>query len=306
MKQDLLGLKDLSREEILHILDTAKSMKAIINSPEKKTDHLKGKTVVNLFYENSTRTRMSFELASKYMSANAANITSSGSSVAKGETLIDTAQNLNAMATDILVIRHSMSGAPHMIAPLVSASVINAGDGMHEHPTQALLDMFTMIEKKGSIEGLKVAIIGDITHSRVVRSNIYGLTKLGAEVTVGGPSTLVPQGMEQMGVKVFNNVHEAIVDADVVMGLRIQLERQKKGLFPSVREYSRFFGIDEKRLKLAKPDALVMHPGPVNRGVELSTSVVDGKQSVITEQVTNGVAVRMAAMHLLINNELKS
>ena len=305
MKQDLLGLKDLSREEILHILDTAKSMKAIINSPEKKTDHLKGKTVVNLFYENSTRTRMSFELASKYMSANAANITSSGSSVAKGETLIDTAQNLNAMATDILVMRHSMSGAPNLIAPLVSASVINAGDGMHEHPTQALLDMFTMIEKKGSIEGLKVAIIGDITHSRVVRSNIYGLTRLGAEVTVGGPSTLVPQGMEQMGVKVFNNVREAIVDADVVMGLRIQLERQKKGLFPSVREYSRFFGVDETRLKLAKPDALIMHPGPVNRGVELSTSVVDGKQSVITEQVTNGVAVRMAAMPLLANNELR-
>ena len=305
MKQDLLGLKDLSREEILHILDTAKSMKAIITSPEKKTDYLKGKTVVNLFYENSTRTRMSFELASKYMSANAANITSSGSSVAKGETLIDTAQNLNAMATDILVMRHSMSGAPNLIAPLVSASVINAGDGMHEHPTQALLDMFTMIEKKGSIEGLKVAIIGDITHSRVVRSNIYGLTRLGAEVTVGGPSTLVPQGMEQMGVKVFNNVHEAIVDADVVMGLRIQLERQKKGLFPSVREYSRFFGVDETRLKLAKPDALIMHPGPVNRGVELSTSVVDGKQSVITEQVTNGVAVRMAAMHLLANNELR-
>ena len=305
MKQDLLGLKDLSREEILHILDTAKSMKAIITSPEKKTDHLKGKTVVNLFYENSTRTRMSFELASKYMSANAANITSSGSSVAKGETLIDTAQNLNAMATDILVMRHSMSGAPNLIAPLVSASVINAGDGMHEHPTQALLDMFTMIEKKGSIEGLKIAIIGDITHSRVVRSNIYGLTRLGAEVTVGGPSTLVPQGMEQMGVKVFNNVHEAIVDADVVMGLRIQLERQKKGLFPSVREYSRFFGVDETRLKLAKPDAIVMHPGPVNRGVELSTSVVDGKQSVITEQVTNGVAVRMAVMHLLINNELR-
>ena len=305
MKQDLLGLKDLSREEILHILDTAKSMKAHLTAPIKKTEHLKGKTVVNLFYENSTRTRMSFELASKYMSANAANITSSGSSVAKGETLIDTAENLNAMGTDILVIRHSMSGAPHLIAPLVSASVINAGDGMHEHPTQALLDMFTMLEKKGSIEGLKVAIIGDITHSRVVRSNIYGLTKLGAEVTVGGPSTLMPQGMEQMGVKVFNNVHEAIVDADVVMGLRIQLERQKKGLFPSVREYSRFFGIDETRLKLAKPDALVMHPGPVNRGVELSTSVVDGKQSVITEQVTNGVAVRMAAMHLLVNNELR-
>ncbi len=299
MKHDLLGLKDLTADQIKHILDTAATMKEVVLSPNKKTPHLQGKTVVNLFYENSTRTRMSFELAAKYMSANAANITSSGSSVAKGETLIDTAENINAMGTDILVMRHNMSGAPHLLAPLVSASIVNAGDGMNEHPTQALLDMLTMIEHKGHIEGLKVAIVGDVYHSRVVRSNIHGLTKLGAEVTLGGPTTLMPKGIENMGVKVFDNVHEAIVDADVVMGLRIQLERQKKGLFPSTREYFRFFGIDEARLRLAKPDAIVMHPGPVNRGVELATTVIDGDKSVITNQVTNGVAVRMAVMYLL-------
>ena len=299
MKQNLLGLKDLTAEQINHILDTAESMKELVKSPNKKTPHLQGKTVVNLFYENSTRTRLSFELAAKYMSANAANISASGSSVARGETLIDTAETIHAMGTDILVMRHSMSGAPHLIAPLVSASVVNAGDGMNEHPTQALLDMLTIREHKGHIEGLKVAIIGDIYHSRVVRSNIYGLTKLGAEVSVGGPSTLMPMGMEELGVKVYNTVHEAIMDADIVMGLRIQLERQKKGLFPSIREYFRFFGVDEQRLKLAKPDALVMHPGPVNRGVELSTTVIDGERSVITDQVTSGVAVRMAVMYML-------
>lgn len=304
MKQDLLGLRDLSAEQINHILDTAEKMKKVVLSDNKKIPNLSGKTVVNLFYENSTRTRMSFELAAKYMSANVANITSSGSSVAKGETLIDTAQNLNAMGTDILVMRHNMSGAPQLIAPLISASVINAGDGMNEHPTQALLDLLTMREYKGHIEGLKVAIIGDVYHSRVVRSNIYGLTKLGAEVSVGGPSTLMPKDIDKMGVKAYDNVHEAIIDADVVMGLRIQLERQKKGLFPSVREYFRFFGVDEQRLKLAKPDAIVMHPGPVNRGVELSSTVVDGERSVITNQVTSGVAVRMAAMSLLANNDL--
>ncbi len=299
MKKDLLGLKNLSAESITNILDVADTMKLVLKQPNKKTPHLQGKTVVNLFYENSTRTRLSFELAAKYMSANAANITASGSSVQKGETLTDTAHTINAMGTDILVMRHSMSGAPHLIAPLVSASVINAGDGMDEHPTQALLDMMTIREKKGTIDGLKVAIVGDIYHSRVVRSNIYGLTKLGAQVSVGGPSTLIPQGMENMGVKVFKSVHEAILDADVVMGLRIQLERQKSGLFPTLREYYRFFGIDEKRLKFAKPDALVMHPGPVNRGVEFSTAVIDGDQSVINEQVTNGVAVRMAVMYIL-------
>ncbi len=304
MKQDLLGLRDLSAEQINHILDNAREMKKIVLSDNKKIPNLQGKTVVNLFYENSTRTRTSFELAAKYMSANAANIAASGSSVAKGETLIDTAETLNAMGTDILVMRHSMSGAPNVIAPLINASVINAGDGMNEHPTQALLDLLTMQEYKGHIEGLKVAIIGDVYHSRVVRSNIYGLTKLGAEVSVGGPSTLMPKDIEKMGVKAYDNVHEAILDADVVMGLRIQLERQKKGLFPSVREYFRFFGVDEQRLKLAKPDAIVMHPGPVNRGVELSTAVIDGDRSVITNQVTSGVAVRMAVMDLLINKEL--
>lgn len=299
MKHDLLGLENLSTEQIKHILDTAAAMKEIVLSNNKKTPHLQGKTVVNLFYENSTRTRLSFELAAKYMSANAANITASGSSVEKGETLIDTAETINAMGTDILVMRHSMSGAPHVMSKFVDASVVNAGDGMHEHPTQALLDMLTMIEHKGHIEGLKVAIIGDVYHSRVVRSNIYGLTKLGAEVTVGGPATLMPMDIEKMGVKAYDNVHEAIVNADVVMGLRIQLERQKKGLFPSTREYFRFFGVDESRLKLAKPDAIVMHPGPVNRGVELSTAVIDGDRSVITNQVTSGVAVRMAVMYLL-------
>lgn len=304
MKQNLLGLRYLSKESIENILATAAKMKEILNSPCKKSNHLVGKTTVNLFYENSTRTRMSFELAAKYLGASSANITASGSSVAKGETLVDTALTLNAMKTDILVMRHSMSGAADLIAPLIDASVINAGDGMHEHPTQALLDMYTMLEKKGHIEGLKVAIVGDLSHSRVVRSNIYGLKKLGAEVVVGGPSTLIPQGIDKMGVTVYNDVREAIVDADIVMGLRIQLERQKSGLFPSIREYSKFFGIDESCLKYAKPDALVMHPGPVNRGVELSTNVIDGKQSVITEQVTNGVAVRMAVMSLLINNEM--
>lgn len=301
MKQDLLGLKDLSAQQIKNILSHAAEMKKVVLSDSKKIPNLQGKTVVNLFYENSTRTRMSFELAAKYMSANAANISSSGSSVAKGETLLDTAETLDAMGTDILVMRHNMSGAPHLIAPVVKASVINAGDGMNEHPTQALLDMLTMIEHKGHIDGLKVAIIGDISHSRVVRSNIHGLTKLGAEVTLGGPATLIPKDIDKMGVKVFNNVQEAIIDADIVMGLRIQLERQKKGLFPSIREYFRFFGVDESRLKLAKPDAILMHPGPVNRGVELSTSVIDGDKSVITEQVTNGVAVRMAVMDLLVN-----
>lgn len=302
MKQDLLGLKGMSADSIKNILDTAKTMKLILSQPNKKTPHLQGRTVVNLFYENSTRTRMSFELAAKYMSANAANITALGSSVQKGETLIDTARTLNAMGTDILVMRHSMSGAPNVIAPIVSASVINAGDGMNEHPTQALLDMLTMYEHLGSFEnfkGLRVAIVGDAYHSRVVRSNIYGLNAMGADVCVAGPATLLPNNLEDMGVKVTTNVDEAVKDADVVMGLRIQLERQKKGLFPSVREYHKYFGINEDRLKLAKKDALLMHPGPVNRGVELSSSVVDGEQSVIDDQVTSGVAVRMAVMYLL-------
>lgn len=301
--KDLLGLKDLTPEEIEYILNTAKTMKHILLSKNKKTPHLQGKSVVTLFYENSTRTRLSFELASKYMSASSANISASSSSVAKGETLIDTGKTIDMMGADVIIIRHQMSGAPHLLAKNVNASVINAGDGMNEHPTQALLDMFTIIEKKGSLKGLKVAIIGDIYHSRVARSNIWGMVKLGAEVCVAGPSTLIPPDIDKAGVKVFNTVQEALLDADVVMGLRIQLERQKKALFPTIREYSRFFGLDEKRLKLAREDALVLHPGPVNRGVELSTQVIDGEQSLINEQVTNGVAVRMALLYLLTRRD---
>jgi len=301
--KDLLGLKELTAEEIEYILNTAKTMKYILISKNKKTPHLQGKSIVTLFYENSTRTRLSFELASKYMSASSANVSASSSSVAKGETLIDTAKTIDMMGTDVIIIRHPMSGAPHLIAKNINASVINAGDGMNEHPTQALLDMFTIVEKKGSLKGLKVAIIGDIYHSRVARSNIYGMTKLGAEVCVAGPATLLPPEIEKLGVKAFNTVQEALIDADVVMGLRIQLERQKKGLFPSIREYSRFFGLDEKRLKLAKEDALIMHPGPVNRGVELSSGVVDCERSLINEQVTNGVAVRMALLYLLTRRD---
>ncbi len=297
--KDLLGLREVSAEEIEYILDTAKTMKYIITSNNKKTPHLQGKSIITLFYENSTRTRLSFELASKYMSANAANISATGSSVAKGETLIDTGKTIDMMGTDVIIIRHPQSGAAQLLAQNVKASVINAGDGMNEHPTQALLDMFTMREKLGSLKGIKVAILGDIYHSRVARSNIWGLQKMGAEVSVAGPSTMLPPGIEKTGAKVFSTIQEALIDADVVMSLRLQLERQKKALFPSVREYSRFFGLDDKRLMLAKKDALIMHPGPVNRGVELSSSVADDDMSVINEQVTNGVAVRMALLYLL-------
>jgi aspartate carbamoyltransferase catalytic subunit len=297
--KDILGLKDMTVEEIEHILKTAATMKYILKANNKKTPHLQGKSIITLFYENSTRTRLSFELAAKYMSASAANISASGSSVAKGESLIDTGRTINMMGSDVIIIRHPMAGAPHLLAKNVNASVINAGDGMNEHPTQALLDMFTVIEKKGTLKGLKVAIIGDVLHSRVARSNIWGMSKMGAEISVAGPSTLIPPGLELTGVKVYNTIHEAIIDADVVMGLRIQLERQKRGLFPTVREYSRFFGLDEKRLKFAKEDALLLHPGPVNRGVELTSDLVDGNQSFINEQVTNGVAVRMALLYLL-------
>jgi len=297
--KDVLGLKELSAEEIEYILDTAKTMKYIITSNNKRTPHLQGKSIVTLFYENSTRTRLSFELASKYMSSSSANISASASSVAKGESLIDTGRTIDMMGTDVLVIRHPQSGAPHLMAKYVKASVINAGDGMNEHPTQALLDMFTMREKKGTLKGLKVAILGDIYHSRVARSNIWGLTKMGAEVSVAGPATLIPPGIERTGAKEYSTIHEALIDADVVMSLRLQLERQKKALFPSVREYSRFFGLDDNRLKLARKDALIMHPGPMNRGVELTSAVADHDSSVINEQVTNGVAVRMALLYLL-------
>ncbi len=298
-RKDLLGIKELSAEEIKYILTSAATMKYVLGQKNKKTPHLQGKSVVTLFYENSTRTRLSFELASKYMSANAANISVGTSSVAKGETILDTARTIDRMGTDILVIRHSMAGAPHFVAKNVKASVINAGDGMNEHPTQALLDMFTILDKKGGFEGLKVAIVGDIAHSRVARSDIYALTKLGAEVSIGGPSTLIPAEIEKTGVNVFDSVQEALIDADVVIGLRMQLERQKKALFPTMREYSRYFGVDEKRLAYAKPDALLLHPGPVNRGIELTSAVIDGEQSFIDEQVTNGVAVRMAILYML-------
>lgn len=297
--KDLLGLKDLSPEEIKYILDTAATMKYVIVSNNKKTPHLQGKSIVTLFYENSTRTRLSFELASKYMGASSANISASVSSVLKGESLIDTGKTINRMGTDIIIMRHPQSGAPHLMAQHVKASVINAGDGMNEHPTQALLDMFTIRDKKGTLEGLKVAILGDIYHSRVARSNIWGLTKIGAQVSLAGPATMLPPDIEMTGAKVFSTIHEALIDADVIISLRLQLERQKKALFPTVREYSRFFGLDEKRLQLAKKDVLIMHPGPINRGIELTSGVADMESSAIDEQVTNGVAVRMALLYLL-------
>lgn len=298
-RKDLLGLREVSKEEIELVLNTAVPMKDIIQRQIKKVPTLRGRAIINLFYEPSTRTRTSFELAGKYMSADTINIASSSSSVVKGETLKDTALTIEAMGADVVILRHPAAGAAELLAKTVKASVINAGDGAHEHPTQALLDMFTIKEKKGQLEGLKVAIVGDILHSRVARSNIWGLTKMGAEVRVAAPPTLIPADVQSLGVKVYHEVEEAIADADVVNVLRIQLERQKKGLFPSLREYGVLYGINSERLKLAKPDALVLHPGPMNRGVEITPQVADGNQSVIVEQVTNGVAVRMALLYLL-------
>lgn len=297
--KDLLGLRGVPAGEIGEILQTARQMKRFLVENQKRTPHLQGKSIVTLFYENSTRTRMSFELATKYMGAASANIAASASSVAKGETLIDTGCSLDQMGTDLIIMRHPMSGAPHLLAQHVRSGVINAGDGMNEHPTQALLDMFTMQERFGRLDGLKVAIVGDIAHSRVARSNLWGLATMGSEVVLAGPETLLPDGLEQTGVRMTHDVDEAVRGADVVMALRIQLERQQAGLFPSVREYHRYWGINDERLKLAKPKALVMHPGPVNRGVEITTALADGDQSVIREQVTNGVAVRMAIMFLM-------
>ncbi len=297
--KDLLGLKDLTAEELSFLLDTARPMKEVISRPIKKVPTLRGRTVMNLFYENSTRTRGSFELAAKYLSADCVNISSSSSSVAKGESLYDTARTIQAQGADVIVLRHPMSGAPHMLAKAVKAAVINAGDGAHEHPTQALLDLFTVREHRGQIAGLTVTIIGDILHSRVARSNIWGFTTLGAEVRVCGPPTLMPAELNQTGARVFYRTEEALEGADVVMMLRIQAERQQQGLFPGLREYSRLYGLNRERLSLAKPDVLVMHPGPVNRGVELGHDTADGPESVIEEQVTNGVAVRMALLYLL-------
>lgn len=298
-RKDLLGLKDVSQDEIGEILSTAREMKKIISQNVKKTPHLQGKNVVTLFYENSTRTRVSFETAAKIMSANCTSISAATSSVKKGETLIDTGLNLDALLTDVIVLRHNMSGAPHLLARNVKASVINAGDGMNEHPTQALLDMFTMQETFGDIKGLKVVIAGDVKHSRVARSNIWGLSKLGAHVTVVSPRTLLPMEIEKMGVSVSDRLDEAIEGANVVMGLRVQLERQQAGLFPSVSEYMRFYGITDSRLALADSQVMLMHPGPINRGLEISSSAADGDSSYILRQVTNGVAVRMALLFLL-------
>lgn len=301
--KDLLGLEHLEPDEINLILDMAKDMKKIVQSNMKRVNYLQGRSVITLFYENSTRTRVSFELAAKYMGAHAVNVSVSTSSVAKGETLIDTGKTLDVMGSDIVVIRHSQPGAPHLLAKHINASVINAGDGMHEHPTQALLDMFTMQEAKGGLEGLTVAIIGDIMHSRVARSNIIGLGKMGAKVRVFAPATLLPIGIENMGCQICSSLEEAISDADVIMGLRIQKERLKKALIPSTEEYARFFGLDVHHLAAAKKDVLVMHPGPVNRGVEMTSLLIDSDQSRINEQVTNGVAVRMALLYLLAGRE---
>jgi aspartate carbamoyltransferase catalytic subunit len=302
-KKDVLGLQELSANEITSILDVAEDMRKIVLSDTKKVHYLRGKTVLTLFYENSTRTRVSFELAAKYMSADTVNITSNGSSVEKGETLMDTGMTLDSMGADVVIIRHNMSGAPHHLAKHIKASVINAGDGMHEHPTQALLDLFTMRKHFGKLDGLKVAIIGDVFHSRVARSNIIGLCKMGAVPVVYGPATMMPVEIEKMGAKVTPTLEDAIGNSDVVMGLRVQLERQKKALFPSQAEYAKYFGINPEKLKYAKNNALIMHPGPVNRGVEMTSAIIDGKNSAINEQVTNGVAIRMALLYMLTGKD---
>jgi aspartate carbamoyltransferase catalytic subunit len=298
-QRHLLGIADMTPEEIVLVLDTAEAMKEIAQRPIKKVPTLRGRTVVNLFFEPSTRTRTSFEVAEKRLSADTLSIAIATSSVVKGETLVDTALNLEAMSPDMIVMRHASSGACDLLARSCRSRIINAGDGMHEHPTQALLDAFTMRQHKGRIRGLKVAIIGDLLHSRVLRSNLLLLSKLGAEVWVCGPPTLVPPGVERLGVHVTTSVDEAAQDADVIMLLRIQLERMQGGFFPSLREYFSVFGMTEARVRRARPDVIVMHPGPMNRGVEIASEVADGPYSVILEQVANGVAVRMAVLYLL-------
>lgn len=298
-RKDLLGLEELSANEIELILNTAESFKEISDRSIKKVPTLRGKSIVNLFFEPSTRTRISFELAEKRLSADTINVSASTSSVVKGETLKDTIRNLEALRADMMVIRHACAGAAKMISGITTASIINAGDGSHEHPTQGLLDIFTIKEKKGKIKGLNVLIVGDIMHSRVARSNIWGLKKLDANVSVAGPATLIPPQIEKMGVKVYYNLENALKEADVVNILRIQKERQSSNYFPSLREYSNLFGINKDTMKKMKKDVLIMHPGPINRGVELFSEVADSENSVILEQVTNGVAVRMAVIYLL-------
>lgn len=298
-RKDLIGLIDLTKEELSELLDVAGEMKALLKAGEKNLTCLKGKTATILFYENSTRTRTSFELAAKYLGATVVNIAAGSSSVAKGETLVDTGKTLDAQLNDFLIMRHPMGGAPYLLGRTVKAGVLNAGDGMNEHPTQALLDMLTMREHFGRLEGLKVAILGDIKHSRVAKSNLFGLKTMGAEVRMYAPETLIPKGIDKLGAELCKTREEALDGADVVMGLRIQLERQQAGNFPSLNEYAEFYGVNGKLLSLAKPNAIVMHPGPVNRGVELTGKVIDHAQSRIEEQVFSGIAVRMAALKLL-------
>ena len=298
-RKDLLDLQSLSADEINQVLDTAQAFKAVGERAIKKVPALRGKTVINLFVEPSTRTRISFELAAQRLSADVINFTAEASSLKKGETLKDTALNLEALNADFIIIRHSAAGAPHFLARVLEAHVVNAGDGAHEHPTQGLLDAFTMREKKGRIAGLKVTILGDILYSRVARSNIWALQKLGAHVTLCGPPTLVPRTFEGLGCRVTSDLNSAIEDADVINLLRIQHERQRKSMFPSLGEYSSLFGITPARLARTKPDALIMHPGPINRGVEVDSDVADGERSVILRQVTNGLAIRMAALFLI-------
>jgi aspartate carbamoyltransferase catalytic subunit len=299
VKKDLLGIADLSDDEIYRVLDTAEAMREIGERPIKKVPTLRGKTIVNLFYEPSTRTRTSFEIAEKRLSADTLNIAVASSSVLKGETLADTAMTLEAMAPDMIVVRHASSGACHLMSRICRSRIINAGDGTHEHPTQALLDAFTIRQHKRRVEGLKIAIVGDLLHSRVLRSNVLLLTRLGADVWVSGPPTLIPPGIERLGVRASTEVDEVVAAADVIMMLRIQQERMQGAYFPSLREYFNIFGMTVERVKRAKPDVIIMHPGPMNRGVEIASEVADGPYSVILEQVANGVAVRMAVLYLL-------
>jgi aspartate carbamoyltransferase catalytic subunit len=302
-RKHILDMTSLSAGEIRHILDTAGRMKEISKRPIKKVPTLRGKTVVQFFYEASTRTKSSFDIAAKRLSADSLSFSKSSSSMVKGETLLDTVKTIEAMQPDVVVIRHSSAGAPHMLARLIKPAVINAGDGMHAHPTQALLDMLTVREKKGRLQGLRLAIVGDIAHSRVARSNIEGFRKMGAEVVLCGPPTMIPLGIEHYGARVVTRMEEAIREADVVMMLRIQKERQRPFLMPSEREYARLYGLTVERLTIAKPDVVVMHPGPINRGVEIDPEVADGPFSVILEQVDNGVAVRMALLYLVLGGK---
>jgi aspartate carbamoyltransferase catalytic subunit len=292
-------MKDVPKEDIQLILDTAATFREVLERPIKKVPTLQGKSIVNLFYESSTRTRISFELAEKRLSADSINFAVSGSSVSKGETLKDTVKNIEAMKVDMIVVRHAAAGVPLMLTKISDANVINAGDGIHEHPTQALLDMYSIREKLGKLEGLKVCIVGDVAHSRVALSNIYGLKTMGVKVSVCGPSTMIPKYLDELGVNVIHNIDEAIQENDVLNVLRIQLERKAREYFPSIREYSQYFGIDRERLEKNGKDILILHPGPINRGVEISSEIADGSSQIILRQVTNGVAVRMAVLYLL-------